>query len=124
VAIYVKKVKSRKLVGHAGSIGDGSENPDIRITYDWRTARYYINGVSPLDCRTAEELYLSDEELRARDDQRGTKPAVADYQPNTLRTAGATDFDEQANPEQLPNDWRPSGRIISNPINPAPDALF
>jgi hypothetical protein len=127
VAIYVKKVKSRKLVGHAGSIGDGSENPDVRITYDWRTARYYINGVSPLDCRTAEELYLTDEDLRTRDDQRrDTTPAAAkqpatEAPPAPLNTANPNE--SEANPnsmdDELPPDWHPGGRPITLP--PAPD---
>jgi hypothetical protein len=99
VAIYVHKVKSAKLVGVRGSIGDGSENPDVRINYRWETGRYYLNGVSPLDCRAAEECYLSDAELRARDDLRSgavSTQAAPDYQPQTLRTASPSAFDEPA----------------------------
>jgi hypothetical protein len=122
VAIYVKKVKSRKLVGVAGSIGDGSENPDVRITYDWRTARYYINGASPLDCRQAEQFYLSDEDLRTRDDMRTSSPAApaTDHQPETLRTAGPSEFDATTNSvsDELPPDWHPGGRLITLPPTP------
>jgi hypothetical protein len=112
VAIYVKKVKSRKLVGVPGSIGDGSENPDIRITYDWRTARYYINGVSPLDCRAAEECYLPDEELRARDEMRAPLPPkqpAPDFQPQTLATQGGSHFEQEG-----AQAWHPGGRQINS----------
>jgi hypothetical protein len=49
VAIYLHKFKSYKLVGFPGSIGEGSERPDIGIEFSWQQARYLINGVSPLE---------------------------------------------------------------------------
>lgn len=123
VAIYVHKVKSAKLVGIRGSIGDGSENPDTRITYQWETGRYYLNGKSPLDCRAAEECYLSDEELRTYADRRAAAaPAQAtpDYQPQVLRTAGPSAF-ELPTTEQLPAGWHLAGRPITLPTPSTPD---
>lgn len=124
VAIYVHKVKSAKLVGVRGSIGDGSETPDVRINYQWLTGRYYINGVSPLDCRAAEECYLTDEELRECDDSRATSTAAsvtADYQPHVLPTAGPSSFEvEGSQVEQVPPNWHPNGRPIT--LSPKPAA--
>ncbi|MBC6988966.1 hypothetical protein [Hymenobacter sp. BT491] len=57
VAIYIHKVKSNKLVGLPGSIGEDTENPDVAIEYDWRTARYKFNGVSPLDDPLVQAIY-------------------------------------------------------------------
>jgi hypothetical protein len=124
VAIYVHKVKSHKLVGRPGSIGDGSQTPDVRITYDWASARYFVNSVSPLNCRAAEECYLTDEELRTRDDQRSAAPAQAplpavatpDYQPALLRTASPSEFEATSSSDEgLPADWRSGGRPITLP---------
>ncbi len=124
VAIYLHKVKSHKLVGFPGSVGLDSERPDVRLRYDWKSARYLVNGVSPLDCRAAEQYYLTDSELRARDDQRATQSATpkaaTDYQPNVIRTAAPSSFEgESQSPEQLPPTWHPGGRPITLP--PAPD---
>lgn len=92
VALYIHKVKSAKLVGIRGSLGDGSEAPDIRITYRWESSRYYINGVSPLDCRAAEECYLPDEELRTQADRHAAEPPTpATTQP--LRTSTPSEFE-------------------------------
>jgi hypothetical protein len=115
VALYIHKVKSAKLVGIRGSIGDGSENPDIRIGYRWETARYYINGVSPLDCREAEECYLTDEELRARDDMRAPLPPkgqASHYQSHPLVTQGGSRFEQEGTP--APDEWHPAGRQINS----------
>ena len=90
LAIYVHKVNSAKLVGQRGSLGDGSENPDVRISYDWRSARFFINNVSPLNCREAEQFYLSDAALHAHLDIRsatsgtvGASPSQQSGQPLT-----------------------------------------
>lgn len=126
VAIYVHKVKSHKRVGFPGSIGDGSEAPDVRITYDYRTGRYSFNGKAPLDCLEAEECYLSDEEYRERQDLRaGTPPpkptASASQQPTPpvqpLRTDGGSHFETEATPpppanDGFPENWDINGRII------------
>lgn len=85
VAIYLHKVKSHKLVGFPGSIGQGSEHPEVDLTYDWQQARYLINGVSPLACRAAESFYIPAAELNAH---HGTSA------PTALRTADATEFDD------------------------------
>jgi hypothetical protein len=126
VGIYLHKVKSHKLVGFPGSIGLDSERPDVRLRYDWKSARYLVNGVSPLACREAEQFYLTDAELRARDDQRADLPASAapDYQPATLRTAGPSAFDATGQqPDELPVGWHPGGRPITLPQT-APDADY
>jgi twinkle protein len=119
VAIYLHKVKSHKLVGFPGSIGLDSDRPDVRLRYDWRSARYLVNDRSPLDCREAEQFYLTDYELRARDDMRRplAVPATAtpDYQPNTLRTAAPSSFDDSPPAEELPPTWSPNGRPITLP---------
>lgn len=58
VGFYQHKIKSHRRMGaKPGSIGEGSENPDVLITYDWRKNRYTFNGVDPLHTRLAQSLY-------------------------------------------------------------------
>jgi hypothetical protein len=126
VAIYLHKVKSHKLVGFPGSIGLDSDRPDVRLRYDWKSARYLVNDRSPLDCREAEQFYLTDAELRARDDMRRVPTSAltpTDYQPNTIRMAGPNAFDDTQQADELPANWSPNGRPINLPP-PASDAAF
>jgi hypothetical protein len=101
VAIYLHKVKSHKLVGFPGSIGDGSERPDIGIEFSWQQARYLINGVSPLECRTAEAFYLPAAELNAHHAMPATRSPLpasddfqVDYQPRRIAITTAGDFEQ------------------------------
>jgi len=127
VAIYIHKVKSHKKVGFPGSIGEGTENPDIQITYDFRTGRYSINGKAPLDCIEAEECYLSKEEYDARQGMRAATPpakpaAPAPQRPPAppmppLRTEGSSSFEAEATPlppasDEFPEGWSINGRIV------------
>jgi hypothetical protein len=57
-AIYVHKIKSQRRMGAVpGSIGDGSENPDVLVTFDSDSARYLINGSSPLSDPRIQAIY-------------------------------------------------------------------
>jgi hypothetical protein len=113
-------------VGFPGSIGLDSDRPDVRLRYDWKSARYLVNDRSPLDCREAEQFYLTDAELRARDDMRRVPTSAltpTDYQPNTIRMAGPNAFDDTQQADELPANWSPNGRPINLPP-PASDAAF
>jgi hypothetical protein len=112
VAIYVHKVKSRKLCGVAGSIGDGSLNPDVRITYSWETGRYYINGTSPLERREVEAFYIPAAELNAHH----AVPAAAP-QPPTPRSLPASTFEAEA-PNEYPAEAFGPRKINSSSLNP------
>jgi twinkle protein len=58
VAIYSHKLKSHRRIGaKPGSIGEGSETPDVLVNFDWKSARYTFNGVIPLDTPLASSLY-------------------------------------------------------------------
>jgi hypothetical protein len=74
-------------------VGEGSERPDVSLSYDWQQARYLLNGVSPLACRTAEGFYIPAAELNAHHAAPG------------LRTATTNEF---AN-------WHPHGKPITLP---------
>jgi hypothetical protein len=101
VTIYLHKVKSHKLVGFPGSIGAGSERDDISLTYDLSQARYLINGVSPLACRTAEAFYLPAAELNAHH-------AVPAATRSPLPASNDFPADDLAN-------WHPNGKPITLP---------
>ena len=60
-AIYTRKLKNyRRASAKPGSIGEGTENPDVRIEFNWRTARYEFNGASPLAAPAVQQLYIPD----------------------------------------------------------------
>ena len=58
VAFYNHKIKShRRLGAKPGSIGQGSENPDILLSFDWKTARYTFDGATPLSLPAVQSIY-------------------------------------------------------------------
>lgn len=62
VAFYSHKLKRHARIGcKPGSIGEGSENPDVLIDFDWHSARYCFNGVVPLAHPLASSLYADAE---------------------------------------------------------------
>jgi hypothetical protein len=92
VAIYLHKIKSHKLVGFPGSIGEGSERSDISLSYDWQQARYLLNGVSPLACATAEAYYLPAAERNAHHAVPAARPLPASTFEAQATTYRAEDF--------------------------------
>lgn len=117
VAIYLHKVKSRKLCGAPGSIGDGSQDPTVRITYSWETGRYYFNGTSPLERREVEAWYIPAAELNAHHAAPAARPAAALPAPveQPLRTAGipGAGFEAEASTnDDFPANWSPNGLQI------------
>lgn len=58
VAFYNHKIKShRRLGAKPGSIGEGSENPDVLLNFDWKTARYTFDGATPLSLPAVQSIY-------------------------------------------------------------------
>jgi hypothetical protein len=58
VAFYNHKIKNHRRMGaKPGSIGEGSENPDVLIKFLWESARYTFNGVSPLADPYVQSIY-------------------------------------------------------------------
>ncbi|GAB2866156.1 hypothetical protein [Hymenobacter ruber] len=58
VAFYNHKIKSHRRMGaKPGSIGQDSENPDVLIEFDWKTARYTFNGITPLSAPAVQSIY-------------------------------------------------------------------
>jgi len=92
VAIYLHKIKSHKLVGFPGSIGEGSERSDISLNYDWQQARYLLNGVSPLACATAEGFYIPAAERNAHHAVPATQPPAPRPLPTSTFEAEATHY--------------------------------
>ena len=80
VAFYSHKIKSHRRMGaKPGSIGDGSENPDVSISFDWKTARYTFNGVTPLSDPAVQSIYAPDLAQRPTP---SPPPAPARYDPH------------------------------------------
>lgn len=85
VAFYSHKIKSHRRMGaKPGSIGDGSENADVRIDFQWQTARYFFNGVSPLNDPLAQSIYC---DAGTEAQPAPAPPASANPFPHGLRTA-------------------------------------
>lgn len=88
VAFYNHKIKSHRRMGaKPGSIGEGSENPDVLVNFDWQTARYTFNGSTPLDTPLVYSLY-GDPELIAK-----KADATKGWQPTQFGTPST--FDQQ-----------------------------
>lgn len=57
-SIYTHKIKNyNRADARPGSYGAGSENPDILIEFDWKSARYFTNGHNPLAHPIVQAIY-------------------------------------------------------------------
>lgn len=57
-AIYTRKIKSyTRADARPGSIGLGSENPDVGVEFNWQTARYMFNGSTPFFCDEVHRIF-------------------------------------------------------------------
>lgn len=90
VAFYSHKIKSHRRMGaKPGSIGEGSENPDVLIRFDWQTARYSFNEVVPLADPLVYSLY-GDASLLAAPAPHVLAPTEAKPYPAGLRIGVGT----------------------------------
>jgi hypothetical protein len=86
-AIYTRKIKNhRRANAKPGSIGEGSENPDVLVEFDWKTGRYLFNGVAPLAHPTITKIYAP--EL--------VDASGSPVQPATPRPLPASTFEDEA----------------------------
>ena len=57
-AVYTRKIKNyNRADARPGSFGAGSENPDVLMEFNWKEARYYTNGHTPLAHPTVQAIY-------------------------------------------------------------------
>ena len=129
-AFYSHKVKDEEDVASVGSIGATGATDGlpalVPIEWDPITKRYRWGHErwNPLDNPDLAQLWAPPKpsptgQLFTAGEQPAAPapapPAVPDYQPDTLRTAGPSEFDHLPD---LPENWHPNGRRITSTTPP------
>lgn len=100
VAFYNHKIKNHRRMGaKPGSIGQGSENPDVNILFDWKAAQYTFNGVSPLADPFVQSIFAP--ELAARTKEQAEEKAASAKPLPALPRSMFEDEPTSANPAAI-----------------------